>query len=71
MAIFGLKIYLFAYNSKTSWRVKLKFVHNVGTYKWFMQAEFGGARLRDQNVTGKQWTILYRYISVNTDFDGK
>ena len=51
--------------------MKLKFVHNVGAYKWFMQTEFGGARFCDQNVTGRQWTILYRYISVNTDFDGK
>ena len=35
MAIFGLKIYYFAYtgNLKTTWRVKLKFVLNVSAYK--------------------------------------
>ena len=41
MAIFGLKIYLFAFNSKSSWCVELKFGHNVGDYKWFMKTEFG------------------------------
>ena len=35
--IFGLKIYYFAYNSKTTWRALLKFVHNVSDYKCFMQ----------------------------------
>ena len=56
MAIFGLKIYLFAYNSKTTWRAQLKFVHNVGDYKWFMQTEFGSTWSRDQNVTDRKWT---------------
>ena len=42
VAIFGLKIYLFAYNSKTTSRAKRKFVHSVGAYIWFMQTEFGG-----------------------------
>ena len=60
--IFGLKIYYFAYNSKTTWRALLKFVHNVGDYKCFMQIKFG--------KLGKKRKILDRYISVNTDFDG-
>ena len=41
-AFFYLKIYLFAYNSKTTRRAKLKFKCNVGAYKCFMQTEFGG-----------------------------
>ena len=73
---FRLKIYYFAYNSKTTWRVELKFVHNVGAYKWFMQIKFGGARSRDENVTGRKWVECGQIrtdiaISVNTDFDGK
>ena len=33
----------------------LKFVHNVGAYKWFMQTGFGGSQSRDQNFTGRKW----------------
>ena len=33
----------------------LKFEHNVGAYKWFMQTEFEGARSRDQCFTGRKW----------------
>ena len=40
-AILGMKIYYFAYNSKTTWRAQLKFAHNWVIYKWFMQTEFG------------------------------
>ena len=40
--IFGLKIYQFAYNSKSSWRAQLKFEHNVCAYQCFMETEFGG-----------------------------
>ena len=29
-------------------------VHNVGAYQCSMQTEFGGAQLRDQNVTGQK-----------------
>ena len=47
VAIFGLKLYWLDYNSKTTWRVNLKFVHNVGAYKWFKQTEIGGARSSD------------------------
>ena len=47
MAIFGLKIYQFAYNSKTSRCVQLKFVHSVGAYKCFMQTAWS----RDRKVT--------------------
>ena len=36
--IFGLKIYKFAFNSKTTWRAILKFVYNVGAYQCSMQA---------------------------------
>ena len=54
MAIFGFKIYQLPYNSKTTWRAKLIFVHNVGTYQCFMQTEFGGAQSRDQNFTGRK-----------------
>ena len=55
MTIFGLKVYCFAYNSKTIWRAQLKFRHNVDAYKWFVQTEFVGTRSRDQNVTGRKW----------------
>ena len=44
-ALFGLKIYYFVYNSETTWRAQLKFVHNVGACKWFVQTEFGGPGL--------------------------
>ena len=64
---FGLKLYEFTCNSKTIWRTKLKFVRNVGAYKWLVQTEFGGARLRGQNVTGQKfaeserfWTNIFR-----------
>ena len=40
-AIFGSKSYRFAYNSKTTWRVKRKFRYHVGAYECFMQAELG------------------------------
>ena len=33
---------------------QLKFVHCVGAYNWFGQTKFGGARSRDQNVTGRK-----------------
>ena len=69
-AIFGLKNYWFASNSKTIWRAQLKFWHSVGAYKRFMQTQFGGARSRDQNVTGRKWVYLVN-ISVNTDIDEK
>ena len=39
-AIFGLKSYWFACNSKTTWRAELDFGHNVGAYECFMQIEF-------------------------------
>ena len=52
-AIFGLKSYWFVYHSKTTRRVQLKFVDNVGNYKWFMQTEFEGTQSPDQNVTGR------------------
>ena len=42
-ATFGLKSYYFVYNSKTIWRARLKFVHNVDVYECFIQTEFGGA----------------------------
>ena len=48
MAIFGLKSYYFADNSKTTWRAQLKLRHNVDAYEWFTQTEFGGTRSRDQ-----------------------
>ena len=35
-AIFGLKIYQFAFNSKTTWRAKLEFEHNVVAYECYM-----------------------------------
>ena len=34
-AIFGLKIYYYAYNSKPTRRAKLKLEHNVGAYQCF------------------------------------
>ena len=36
--IFGLEIYKFACNSKTTWRAIVKFVYNVGAYQCLMQA---------------------------------
>ena len=36
-----LKVYEFAYNSKTTRRAKLKFGRNKDAYKCFMQTEFG------------------------------
>ena len=69
--IFGLKSYWIAYNSKTTWPAKLKSGHNVGAYECFVQTEFRGARLRDQNFTGQKWAILKRYISVITSIDEK
>ena len=39
--IFGLKIYWFAHNSKTTWRAKLKLEHNVDAYEWFTQPSLG------------------------------
>ena len=63
--IIGLKIYWFAYNSKTTWPAQLKFVHNVGNYKWFMQIEFGGIWSRDQNVTGRKWAGKGRFWTIH------
>ena len=54
-AIFDLKMYLFAYNSTTTWHAQLKFVQNVGAYECLMQTEFGGARSCDQNFTDRKW----------------
>ena len=54
-AIFGLKIYSFAYNSNTTSCALLKFVHNVGNYIWFMQTKFGCTQSRDQNATSQKW----------------
>ena len=60
-AMFDLKMYKFAYNSKTTRCTRLKFGHNVGAYECFMKTEFGGARSSDQNFTGrkaaKKWRI--------------
>ena len=41
-----------------------------------MQTEFGGTQSPSQNVTGQKWaeSIRFRtnrYISINTNFDGK
>ena len=38
---FCLENLLIRLNSKTTWRVKLKFGHNEGAYKCFMQTEIG------------------------------
>ena len=61
---FGLRIYKFAYNSKTTSCAKLKFWHNVGAYEYFMKTEFGGARFCDKNFTSRKaakslriWTL--------------
>ena len=75
-AIFGLKIYLFAYNSKTIWRAKLKFGFTVGAYECFTQTEFGGAGhvikiLQAENGHKvDEFELIYR-ISVMTDIDEK
>ena len=53
--IFGLKIYYFAYNSKTTRRAKLKFEHNVGAYKCFNANRVWERPSRDQNFTGRKW----------------
>ena len=68
-AIFSLKIYLFAYryhDSKTTWRAKLKFLQNVNVWR----RPVTRPNCYRQKM-GRKWTILNRYISVNTDFDGK
>ena len=39
-AILGFKSYLFACNSKTTRRAKLKLGHNVGAHECFMQTKF-------------------------------
>ena len=36
----------------------LKFVYHVGAYECFMQTEFGGAQLRDQNFAGRKWAKI-------------
>ena len=61
LATLDLKIYQFAYNSKTTKCAQLIFVDNVGAYKWFMLTDFGGARSRDQNVTGRKWAESGRF----------
>ena len=63
MAIFGLKIYLLVYNSKSTRRAKLNFGYNSGTYEWFMQKEFEGAWSCDQNVTRQKWAESGRFWS--------
>ena len=73
-AIFSLKIYYFAYNSKTIKFAKLKFGHNVDAYKCFTQTEFGDPGLVNKIYRpkmGKKLTNLNRYISVITDIDEK
>ena len=45
---------------KTTWRAKLKCVHNVGAYECCMQTEFVGARSREQNFTDRKWEKSWR-----------
>ena len=56
MAIFVLKIYVFAYylSKKNTRHGKLKFGHKMGANKDFLRTEFGGAQSCDRNFTGQK-----------------